>query len=291
MLRSMTAYGRGEATSSQGSVFIELQCLNRKYLEISISLPKEFSSFEMDLRKWVESRASRGKISVKVNARFDNGSPLTILPNLPLARELYSALQKVAKELKISEEIKLKNLLQVPELLQYQIEPQEEHIWGRVLEEACFKALDAADEMRLLEGKAIEDDFINRLQLMASEFEKIEQHAPLVKDKYREKLNNALVEMQEGAEFEDRILREIALFAEKSDVSEEITRFKSHLQQFAQKMKGEGTKGKTLEFILQEMGREINTIGSKAQDIAISHAVVFVKSELERIREQVQNVE
>ncbi len=289
----MTAYGRAEVCSPQGLISVEVQSLNRKYLEIAISLPKELSALEMEMRKWVESRIGRGKVTLKVNARFDSSSPLAVIPNLSLARQVKEALSTIASDLHISSEIELEDLLQISDILHYQIKPQEEHLWGGVLKEACSMALDQAEAMRLTEGKAIEKDFIGRLKVMADALAEIERIAPSVKDKYREKLKTTLLEFTpQNTELEERLLREVAIYAEKVDISEEIMRFKSHLQQFSQKLTSNGSNvGKTLEFILQELGREINTIGAKAQDIAISQAVVSTKCELERIREQVQNVE
>lgn len=289
----MTAYGWAEKRSSIGSITVEIQSLNRKFLDVSVSIPKELSMFETGVRQLVASVLQRGRVSIKISAEFEESIPIAVIPNIPLARQIRFAWKKLADDLLLEDTVDLNVMSQMSDVFQFQVKMEEEVPWRNLLNTALNDALANAQEMRMREGDAIFRDFLRRLDNLSQWIEKVHGYCPVVKKKYREKLKQKLSDfIKADAELEERLLREICLFAEKMDIAEEIIRFQSHIEQFRIKMANEsGPLGKTLEFLLQEMQREVNTLGSKAQDLNISKLVVEMKSELERIREQVQNVE
>lgn len=293
MLNSMTAYGRAEKKSDFGNVIVEMQSVNRKFLDLTISLPKEFSSLDVPVRHRISSLIKRGKVNVKVFVEFCGETPVTVRPNLPLVRQIKEAWELMEKDLHVVCGIDLKTLLQMPDVFQFSTEGKSEEKWNLLIHEALDEALANAAEMKQKEGFAIQQDFESRLKTLRNALEEIQVFCPEVKARNKEKLKQTLSEvMDEGKEFEERLLREACLFAEKVDIEEEITRLTSHLKQFDERMKSSSEPvGKILEFLLQEMLREVNTIGSKAQDLRISNLVVQMKTEVERIREQLQNVE
>lgn len=289
----MTAFGRAEKRSDIGNVTIEVQSLNRKFLDLTVSLPKEFSSLDVPVRNKVSSVIKRGRVNIKIAVEYRGETPVAVKPNLPLARQIKNAWELLEKDLHVASEIDLGVVAQMPDIFQYTTERNFEEKWEELINQALAEALENILGMKSQEGLAILNDFEARLQLLADAIEEIKALCPEVKKKNKEKLRQTLSDvMEEGAELEERLLREACLFAEKVDIEEEITRFRSHLVQFNEKMKADGEPvGKLLEFLLQEMLREVNTIGSKAQDLRIANYVVEMKTEIERIREQVQNVE
>lgn len=258
----MTAYGRAEIKSPLGMITVEVQSLNRKFLDLAVLLPKEFSSFETKVRQQVSSRVKRGKVSVKVSVQYTGETPVSVKPNLPLARQIKDAWELMEKDLHIACEIDLNVLAQMPDIFQFSSEKESEGKWEQLLLETLDKALQDAVNMRKQEGAAIKQDFEGRLSNLGKFLTEVSALAPEVRERNREKLRQTLSEvMEEGDELEERLLREACLFAEKVDIEEEITRLSSHLEQFGSKMNGNGEPvGKTLEFILQEMQREVNTL-------------------------------
>ncbi len=295
MLRSMTAYGRASLSTSFGRLTVEIQAVNRKYLEMSLSLPRELSSFELEVRRWIAERVFRGQVSMRIHAVFDKETPLHVVANVPLARKLKEAWDQIAAAVGVDGQsaFHLEMLAHETELLRYEADSQGEEAYRKPLKEALNIALDQFMEMRVREGEALYRDIKQRLNGLKERIEKIAPRAILATEKYREKLVARLQEFFPGtAENEERLLREICLYAERIDIAEEITRFHSHLDQFQIQLdSGTGNIGKPLEFLLQELLRESNTIGSKSSDLVVTHTVVEMKGLLEQIREQLQNVE
>lgn len=295
MLKSMTAYGRASFSNDLGSFQAEVLSLNRRYLEINIFLPKQLSFLETEIRKYVSQKIYRGAVTIKISAQFSEISPTTVLPNLPLARQIRSAWEKIAEALNLPQEelFRLEMFSNEPDILIY----QDNFASGNVYQEAIFdvlgKALTSALAMKQVEGEHIQKDMEKRLDQILDWLEQIEKNVPACVNKYKKKLSDRIEEILKGSlENEERLLREVCLFADKVDITEELTRFRSHRNQFLNKLRGsDESVGKTLEFILQEMQREANTINSKSADIEISQLSVNIKGELEKIREQVQNIE
>jgi uncharacterized protein (TIGR00255 family) len=291
----MTAYSRVSIETEIGHFFVEIQSVNRKFLEVNTFLPRDLLRFDGEIKKWISNALSRGQLNVKVSMTPSQKKTLSVLPNLPLARELKSAWDKIAKELNLSTEqgFNLEMLVKEPGILQYEEDLQDEDLYRKYLQEAVEMALKELNTMKQREGKNLQHDILQRWESMSASIQKIESKAQNAVQKYRQKLVERLEEVLPGrVENEDKILREVSLYAEKIDVSEEFVRFKSHLGQFKDTIESDSyNAGKTLEFIVQELNREINTIGSKSADAEITRVVIDVKSELERIREQIQNVE
>ncbi len=296
MLKSMTAYSRMTVPVSFGYLVIEIQSVNRKYLEISTALSMELVRFDSDIKKWIAAHVSRGSVTVKINAFFDQACPLSIKPNLPLARKFKEAWDQISEDLNLDPEdgFRLSMLAKEEGILVCEEEFAQEEELREALHQSIERALQNFMEMKEREGALLQKDIEKRLNILTTTMVLIAEKAPGATERYRQKLTQRLEEILAGKiENEEKILREVAVYAEKVDISEEITRFNSHLVQCQNLLdkEEEGGVGKTFEFMLQELNREANTIGSKASDIAVSQAVILIKSELEKIREQVQNVE
>jgi uncharacterized protein (TIGR00255 family) len=291
-MKSMTGFGRSEKETPLGKVVVEIQSVNRKYFELNISLPKEFTRFENDLRKKVSEQVQRGLVSIRVYV-FPNATAFeNLLPDIHLLKSLQDGWEKIAAELGFEKKtvdlaFLVDNFSEMPHVKLASDEDMEPIL-------VCLdSALNALDAMRSVEGKMLAKDIGSRLTLMEKKLAEIEQMAPEAVSKLRLKLKERMEEIfSRSEELDERLLREVALFAERVDISEEITRFRSHLAQYRDHLKEHmGPAGRKMDFLTQEMGREINTIGSKSMDSRISHFVVDVKAELEKVREQIQNIE
>lgn len=291
-MRSMTGYGRGESDRGGGKISVEVNSVNRKQSDIVINLPRELGALEPRVRQVVSDRLTRGRTNVVV--AFDPGaqSSRTLALDRALARSYHNGMRALQKDLGVTGEITIGMILQAPGVLRFAedgLAPNE--IWP-ALEEALGSALDELIKMRAREGKHLAKDLIRRLKVLRHELKEVGKKHPALAEKYRvgllERLGKAGLELQPN---DDRLIKEIAFFADRSDVSEELTRLESHLAQFAHHLRKEEPVGRTLEFITQEISRELNTLGAKAGDAEISRHVVACKSEVEKIREQIQNLE
>jgi len=293
-MKSMTGHGRGERSQDGFKITVELNSVNRKQAEISMNLPRELEMLESQVRDAVNRSIARGRITVRVSLHAGAGRESAKMHlNVPLAKAYARELNKLASQLKLSGGVTLDHLVRAPGVLQTdeQIAGGED-FWPAV-EGALKQALTALLKMREREGAHLAKDLAARIGTMSKSVETVRQHAPTVADKYREQLlariKNAGIEAP-GAD-DERLLKEIVFFADRSDISEELTRLASHFQQFEDCQKSKEPVGRTLDFLAQEMNREINTIGSKANDSLISREVVTLKTELEKFREQAMNVE
>lgn len=289
----MTAYGRAISHNSVGRFVIEIQSVNRKFLEVSVDLPTELSSFDLEMKKWILPFLHRGQVSVKVSAFFEDAAPLVVRPNLPLVRRLKEAWDTIAKEIEVNETFSLSLISRTEGVLQYDENEEDEEVFREILKKTLEMAFDSFLQMKKQEGAVLQEDLAKRLEFIKCAVREIESKTPQVVEKYRKKLLDRLKDiLPADLQNDERILREIALFSEKVDIAEEITRLECHLKHFTEVMEGESIGiGKTLEFIVQELNREINTVGSKSADSTIARLVIDIKSELERIKEQIQNVE
>ena len=291
-MRSMTGYGRGQNTFDGSKFSVELNSVNRKQSEVAVSLPREFSELEPRVRDLINSRVSRGRLNVVVT--FQTGS--TAAPRLAidslLAAEYYRAMDDLRKQLGAAGEITIETVLRCPGVLGAPGEPMPiDNAWPH-LESALSSALDDLILMREREGKHLAKDMIKRLKLVRQSLRKIRQIHPAVCKKYRQTLQERIARAGLDLPLDDeRLVREVILFADKSDISEELIRLESHLAQFAHSLRKTEPVGRTLDFITQEIYREFNTLGAKANDAEISQLVVICKAEMEKIREQIQNIE
>lgn len=288
----MTSYGQGAAETPEARISIEIQTVNKKSLDISCHLPRQLRRFDPLIRSRLSSVISSGQVNLHLAASFPQDAPVRMAAHLPFARQLKAEYEKIADSLQLDRsEISLALLSQHEELFAVEEnQPLLESIEPLILE-ALEKALRASLQMKEKEGAALQQDFLQRLSLIRKSTDKI---ALLAKDeplRYAEKLQELYEKLKFASVEEERVLREIAIYAEKVDISEEITRLYSHLEQFSSLLKSADSIGKTLDFLSQEIHREINTIGSKSQNIEITKETLIMKTEVARIREQVMNVE
>jgi len=293
-MKSMTGFGSGTATKDGITCTVEIKSVNARFLDLFIRSPKQINPFESIIRGLVQDRITRGKVEVSVSIQDAGERPKTFTIN--------SVLRKQIQELLVQEEfyddpkkVPLQAVNSISnEWIQQQDTPIAEDVLSEVVQESTNQALDALITMRTVEGKHIEQDLLSRITTLENIIKSIDEKKAGAVDAYREhikgKIQEYLVSL-EASISEDRFLQEIALLADKTDITEEIVRFTSHVVQLKNTLVDENSIGRKVDFILQEMNREVNTIGSKAMDSSITEFVVQLKCELEKIREQVQNVE
>ena len=293
-MKSMTGFGSGTATKDGITCTVEIKSVNARFLDLFIRSPKQINPFETIIRGLVQDRITRGKVEVSVSIQDAGERPKTFTIN--------SVLRKQIQELLVQEEfyddpkkVPLQAVNSVSnEWIQQQDTPIAEDVLSEIVQESTNQALDALITMRTIEGKHIEHDLLSRITILENIIKSIDEKKAGAVDAYREhikgKIQEYLVSL-EASISEDRFLQEIALLADKTDITEEIVRFTSHVVQLKNTLVDENSIGRKVDFILQEMNREVNTIGSKAMDSSITEFVVQLKCELEKIREQVQNVE
>ena len=293
MIKSMTAFGRAERKVEDRTYTVEIRTLNGRYLEISVRAPRQLMPLEERVRKLVATRISRGRVDVFVRVKNGSETVSEIEVNLPLAKAYHKALLELNETLEIEEKVGLPTLLGFERII-VATEPEADLEKTWVTLSSCMgEALEGVDAMRMSEGKAIYHDFQKRLQSVEEGLSHIKELVPSVLSEYHSRLNERMAVLTEGKVELDpnRLAQEAAFLVDKSDITEEIVRAESHLRQFRSMIESEGSAGRALDFLLQELNREVNTIGSKGGDVQLSHMVVSLKSELEKIREQVQNIE
>jgi uncharacterized protein (TIGR00255 family) len=288
----MTGFGRAEIDSKFGRFTVELSSINSRFLEVVVRLPRTYASLEPQARELLNAEVTRGKVSLFVNLAENGTTTGRSLINKDLVREYHRELTKLKKELKIEGELTISDLLMLPDITRpTAAEPDQEQIWP-VIQGGVTKALKALQAMRAREGKTMATDMRERLKVMTDLTADVEKSTAGAVEKYARKLTARIGELLGGQIVDKgRLEEEIALFADRTDIAEECLRFRSHISQFQQTLKQTDAVGRRLNFILQEMNREVNTIGSKASDFDISAKVISLKEEIEKIREQVQNVE
>ncbi len=293
-MKSMTGYGRGECAQDGFKVTVELSSVNRKQAEVSVTLPRELEQLEVPVRDTVNRQVARGRVNARI-ALHTAESKLSARKHIneTLAKAYAGEFARLAKNLKLAGEVTLDQVLRAPGVFQTDEQLAEsEDLWPAV-EKALNQAMAALLKMREREGAHLAKDLAARIDIMRTAVGKVRQQAPVTAENYRRQLLDRVKNAGlEGISADDeRLLKEIVLFADRSDISEELARLQSHFQQFDDCRKSKEPVGRTLDFLAQEMNREINTIGSKANDAVISREVVTLKAELEKFREQAQNVE
>jgi uncharacterized protein (TIGR00255 family) len=293
-MKSMTGYGRGECSQNGFKVMVELSSVNRKQGEISISLPRELEVLEAQIRDEINRRVARGRLTARVTLQAGEGQETArIQVSRTIAAAYVRELRKLARDLDLKENLSLDLLIRAPGVLQTNSEVGDAEAFWPAVSKALQQALMMLLKMRGREGTHLKRDLSDRMSILRKAVRRVRKEAPSVQKRHRDQLierirNAGLEELQID---EERLLKEVVFFADRSDISEELTRLQSHFQQFDDCLKSAEPVGRTLDFLAQEMNREINTIGSKANDGAISREVVVLKAELEKFREQAQNVE
>ncbi|MGV8146478.1 MAG: YicC/YloC family endoribonuclease [Alkaliphilus sp.] len=293
MLKSMTGFGRGESQLEGRKFFLEIKTLNNRYLDIIIRMPKSYTYLEEKIKKLIKASVRRGRVEIYVKRENTKELDCRVVPNLLLAKEYAEALGVISDEISMRDDITLSFLSRFPDVLSVEkIEEDETVVWN-CMSEAIVNAMEKANTMRIIEGEQIKTDIISRLDVIIELLAELKCKAPEVVLEYKEKLNSRIKELLDSSIVVDegRISTEVAFFADKSSIDEELVRFDSHIHQLANTLNEDDSVGRKLDFLLQEMNREVNTIGSKANNLVITKHVVKIKSELEKIREQVQNIE
>jgi len=289
----MTGFGRGTAELDNVRVVVEVAGLNHRFLDTSIRMPGEFAPLESELRNILKKRLARGRITVNVELSYaDDMAARSASFDVDLAANYVSKLQKMAETLGINGELSVSDVINLPGVMDTARLVIDDATIRPVLLDSFGQALDAFDEARSVEGETLSRDVIGHVERIRSMADEVATRIPQVVESYRDRLQARVKELDESGLIEpDRITAEIALFADKCDVSEEVVRLRSHVARFLDLIGGDEPVGRQLDFLCQEMHREITTIGSKGRDSDVSHIVVEAKGELEKVREQVQNLE
>lgn len=292
MIKSMTGFGRGETQENGKKVSIEIKTVNHRYMDVFVKFPRMLAFLEDKVRDLVSKNISRGKIDVFISYEDFGENSKKVVIDEALAGAYLKALNELGSKYELRDDVTVTALSKFPDVLRVEKVEEDEGELQRIVTGAVEKALDSLLKMRTVEGEALKNSIIEKLDNILSIVLQIEERAPSVVKEYMEKLNNRLKELlEQQVADENRIATEVAIFADRCSVDEELVRLKSHIVQFKETLGMDIPIGRKLDFIVQEMNREINTIGSKANDINITKYVVEVKSEIEKVREQVQNIE
>lgn len=292
MLKSMTGYGRAESSKGALEFSVEIRSGNNRFREIILRLPQNLQPSEDRIRSIVSSRLRRGRIEVSIQIKDNGDKGLNLELNRPLVRAYATIFNELNEELGCKQPIDLSFFSQLKDtIIVKQDSVDLEGIWPD-LKDVLDKALLSLETMRMDEGKALEEDFLVRLKRIKGDIEEIRNRAKVTVEEYRDKLIQKINKLIEGIDIaEDRLMQEVAIMADRTDITEELIRVESHLEQFRSYMNQDDLIGRRLDFLLQEINREVNTMASKAADSFVSQLVVDIKAELERLREQIQNVE
>lgn len=293
-MKSMTGYGKGVASENGRTLTIELRTVNNRFLELPSRIPKALLGCEDIVRRVLQARLNRG--TVELFADYVNGAgEYRVRVDYALAAEYVRAAQALSERLgrdALPGEYELSHLMRAPEVAKPEAVAEDPELVRRLAETALLAAADALSAMREAEGATVRDDLARLVRNLNAQLAEAEKRAPAVVAEYRDKLKARMAEILSGVQVDEaRLLNEVAFFADKADINEEISRLKSHIAQFTDCLDADGPQGRKLDFISQEMNREINTMGSKSNDAALTQAVIAMKNELEKIKEQIRNVE
>ena len=292
MLKSMTGFGRGEGDTSLGKIFVEARSVNHRYCDINIKLPKRLAPFENRIKEMIRSEVSRGRIDVSLKLDAAGEGKVQLHVDLHLADQYYKVLQTLKEKLNLKDDITLNLLAGAKDLITVREELEDvEPYWPEIVL-ILKRSLKDMDDMKRSEGESLAKDLQQRLEQIVRQMESIKNQFPSRLDAYWNRLHERVRSFLGGNELDStRFQQEVAFLAERIDITEEIVRAESHLNQFATLLEGKETVGRKMDFLLQEIHREVNTISAKVNDAEISQRVVEIKGELEKIREQVQNIE
>lgn len=291
MIKSMTGYGRGQILVHDRGILVEIKSVNHRYFDFSCRVPRTFGFLEEKLKSVISSLVSRGKIDVFVSIDLTESDILDVKLNTKLLESYLSVFSQLKNDYNIADDVSIIGVCKIPDICI--VEKQlidDESIWNDV-KEALALAGKSFVEMRKEEGAKLYNDLVARGEYILQQVEKIDGRAPQIEEDYTKRLTDRVTQMIGNSVDESRILTEVAIFCEKVSITEEIVRLKSHFSQYFSLLLADEPIGRKLDFLIQEMNREINTIGSKCNDVDITRIVVDVKSEIEKIREQIQNIE
>jgi len=293
LIKSMTSFGRAQSEEGKESCFsIEMKSVNHRYLDINIRIPRMMLALEEKIRNIISKKLNRGKVDIFVNYKNYGNNVGNANLNMKLAREYYECLKQIQAELNVIDDISITKIARLPDVISLD-EPEEnlDNIFSEI-SPLVESALNLMEEMRIREGEKLKSDILSKVQIIDNYVEEIEKIADNIPKNYKKKLEERLNELLAGVDIdESRVALEVAILSDKASVDEEITRLRSHLSQMKSTLDLDEPVGRKLDFIIQEMNREANTIASKSIDISMTNKVIEVKNTIEKIREQVQNIE
>ncbi len=292
MLKSMTGFGRCEMATDEYKISVEMKAVNHRYLDLSIKMPKKFNYFEAAIRTQLKKYIQRGKVDVFITYEDYTDEKMSLKYNRSLAGEYMDYFRQMADELGIPNDATVMRLARCPEVFTMEQVPEdEEHMW-QILEKAIDEAAEKFVETRTREGENLKQDLLGKLDYMVTLVDQIEERSPKIVEEYRAKLEDKVKELLEGSSVDEgRIAAEVVIFADKICTDEETVRLRSHIEATRKELTAGGSVGRKLDFIAQEMNREANTILSKANDLEVSDCAIALKTEIEKVREQIQNIE
>ena len=293
MAISMTGFGRGEFKNDNYHFLVECKTINHKYCDINVRLPRKISFLEDKIRNYVKNFVKRGRVDLYIKLDLIGSEEVNLKFDDKLATQYVNILKEIKEKFDLQDDISVMNVAKFPEIVKCEEKEEDEDLYWSMLKEALDMSMEKLTQMRKEEGEKLAIDTIERCDILANLIDEIEKYSNTVVDEYREKLNNRISEILENPSIidENRLAQEVAIFADKSSITEEIVRFRSHIEQLRKTVEKNDSIGRKIDFLIQEMNREVNTTGSKSSNINITNLVVEVKSELEKIREQIQNIE
>jgi len=293
MALSMTGFGRGEYKDENLSFVVECKTINHKYTDINIRLPRKISFLEDKVRNFVKEYVKRGRVDLYIKLESLNNNDSTLKLDEELANQYYNILSTIKDKFNLNDDITVMNIAKFPDIVKIEEKEEDESIIWNSLRQALQDCLLKLKDMREEEGSKLASDIKMRCDLLKNYVEEIEKYSYNVVIDYKEKLRTRINELLEGTMEidENKLTQEVAIYADKSSITEELVRFKSHIVQLKNTIDKNDSIGRKIDFLIQEMNREINTMGSKSSNLNITNLVVEVKSELEKIREQIQNIE
>lgn len=292
MLKSMTGYGRAKAENDLREITVELKSVNHRYLDVTIKAPRIYGFLDDSIKSAVMGAVSRGKIEVYVSIKNKEGSDVKISPNFPVIEAYLESFKAISEKFGIENDATVMNVARMSEAISVDKEDADVSELTNEVLSVLSEAISEYNTMRTTEGAQLCDDILKRGQLLSQYVDKVEARSPESEKEYREKIAARMNEILGESDItEARILAEAALYADKISITEEIVRLRSHLKQLSTMITNEKAAGRKLDFLIQELNRETNTIGSKANDGEIAKCVIEMKAEIEKIREQIQNLE
>ena len=293
MAISMTGFGRGEFKNDNYHFLVECKTINHKYCDINVRLPRKISFLEDKIRNYVKNFVKRGRVDLYIKLDLIGSEDVNLKFDDKLATQYVNILKEIKDKFDLQDDISVMNVAKFPEIVKCEEKEEDEDLYWSMLKEALDMSMEKLTQMRKEEGEKLAIDTIERCDILANLIDEIEKYSNTVVDEYREKLNNRISEILENPSIidENRLAQEVAIFADKSSITEEIVRFRIHIEQLRKTVEKNDSIGRKIDFLIQEMNREVNTTGSKSSNINITNLVVEVKSELEKIREQIQNIE
>lgn len=293
MAISMTGFGRGEYKNDNYHFIVECRTINHKYVDINVRLPRKISFLEDKIRNIVKDYVKRGRVDLYIKLDLIGSEDVNLKFDEKLASQYVNILNNIKSTFDLNDDITVMNIAKFPDIIKCEEKEEDaDLLWG-MLKFALAESLKNLKEMRCEEGIKLSNDIDTRCDLLKDYIEDIEKYSYNVVNEYKEKLNSRIAEILENPSLidENRLAQEVAIYADKCSITEEIVRFKSHITQLKKAIHKDESIGRKIDFLIQEMNRETNTIGSKSSDLNITNLVVEIKSELEKIREQIQNIE